>query len=338
MFIPAISHAECLVVKDDTQIPILFDRLEKLKEIQMDRQAIFNALAETAKYETRGCWATPVGNFDAQYLSVGILQWNYGQNSIQQLMNGYKAKFTDDDFNKNINELMPIYGEIAFSDDCLQVPVNDNCKAQLQNAQPENKLNQNMYNEYEALFNSPKMRETQVEVFSDFLIDMVPKMHALFGDNISALKVRWAMDVAIQQGYLKYSDEYYFLKPDDVSTVNQITSQFTQKQLKNSQFNIIKWYSGLCGGIYQGVAKEQCNFNIKNWCAVINHGLNQEQTDLLNYSFLRARIAQGQSGRWQANAFARRAKIALGVGWVGLEKVKPERKIGKTYKCNKLLL
>jgi hypothetical protein len=340
LLLPNFAKAECLKVADDPQINMRLDRLDALKAINFERKDVFQALWDTSLYETMGCWATPVGNFDAQTLSVGVLQWNYGQNSLQKLMTGYKAQFTDDAaFQAEVSQLMPNYGAVAFSEDCLIVPTPQSCKDKIIAAHtPENKLNPTIAAEYEALFNSLKMRQTQVDVFSDYLIELTPKLQALFGDDVTPLKVKWGIDVAIQQGFLKYNDQNYYLKPDDVTTINKIFSGHDKYKQKATQLSIIRWYSGLCGGIYQGVTTEQCNYNIKTWCAVINHGLSDEQAQLLNYTYVRSRIAQGQSGRWQANAFARRTKIALNSGWVGKEKVGLPKGVRKTRKCNKWLV
>ena len=339
-FLPTLAKADCLKVSDDPQISMRLDRLQALKAINFERKDIFQALWDTSLYETMGCWATPVGNFDAQTLSVGVLQWNYGQNSLQQLMNGYKAQFPDDaSFKAEVAQLMPNYGTVAFADDCLVTPTPQSCKDKILAAHtPDNKLNPTIAAEYEALFNSLKMRQTQVDVFSDYLIEMTPKFQALFGDDITPLKVKWGIDVAIQQGFLKYNDQNYFLKPDDVTAINKIYASQDVEKRKAAQYSIIRWYSGLCGGIYQGVNAPQCNYNIKSWCAVIKHGLSDEQAQLLNFTYVRSRIAQGQSGRWQANAFARRTKIALNTGWVGKEKDGLPKGVHNTWKCNKWLV
>ena len=44
--------------------------------------------------------------------------------------------------------------------------------------------------------------------------------------------------------------------------------------------------------------------------------IDDEQYELLAITFLRSRTATGNSGRWQALTFSRRAKIILGVGSV----------------------
>ena len=129
---PNLAHAACLKVQDDSKIILSDETLAQLKAINYGRKELFDALYRTSLYETNGCWATPVGNFDAQTLSVGVLQWNYGQNSLQDLFIRYRAKFkTQEEFDQNIQNIMPQYGKLAFSPDCLNNPVAQSCKDQI---------------------------------------------------------------------------------------------------------------------------------------------------------------------------------------------------------------
>lgn len=338
---PSFAMAQCLAVKDDIELEITQETLEKLKPINFGRNEIFQALANTSEYETLGCWAAPVGNFDAQTLSVGVLQWNYGQNSLQNLMNSYRNKFNNaDEFSNEIKNLMPLYGETAFSSDCLAIPFKTECKDKILAAHDEKgKLNPNIQKEYEALFNSKIMRQVQLEEFSNFLINLSPKFTEIFGETTTPLKVRWGIDLAIQQGFVKYGENQSgFLNPQDVTNIRKLYESLDKKTKTNRMLSVIGWYSGLCGGIYQGVKTEQCNYNISHWCAVAVKGVTDEQFDLFNLTYVRSRIAQGQSGRWQANAFARRIKIVLETGQVGPNMLPLPKGVKKTRKCNKFLL
>ena len=65
-----------------------------------------------------------------------------------------------------------------------------------------------------------------------------------------------------------------------------------------------------------GVARDWA-WNVAQWRCMIDAGrIDPEQYELLNLTFLRSRTAVGNSGRWQALTFSRRAKIVLGVGSV----------------------
>lgn len=337
---PISANAECLKVEDDPQIVVSDATLQSLAQISYVREQIFEALKRTSQFETLGCWAAPVGNFDAQTLSVGVLQWNYGQNSLQDLMTRYKSSFaTPEEFTTEIKTIMPLYGEAVFADDCLIAPFVQTCKDKLLAAQPENKLNPDIQKEYETLFNSLRMRQIQTDKFSEFLIDMAPKLNLLFGVAPTPTQVEWGMDLAIQQGYVKYGDnQFAFINPDDVKNVRKLYETLSPAQKKFRSMSIIRWYSGLCGAVYQGVNDATCNYNIKNWCAVVNKGLTDEQFDLLNLTFVRSRIAQGQSGRWQANAFSRRTKLVLNTGKVGPNELPLPKGVKKTKKCDAYLM
>jgi hypothetical protein len=344
--LPCFAQAACMAVEDDPAITVSDSQLASLAEISFTRKELFEALQATSEFETSGCWAAPVGNFDAQTLSVGILQWNYGQNSLQELMKSYRAAFpAPEAFDAEIATLMPTYAATAFSEECLSVPFATSCKEKILAAHDEQgKLSPTIAAEYEALFNSTPMRQVQVAQFVDFLSAMKPKLNQMFGQTPTSLQTRWGIDLAIQQGYAKYTDsqtgleQTAYLNPTDAASVRRLASALTPIQRRNRMMSSLRWYSGLCGGIYQGVVSEQCNYNIKHWCAVVMHGVSDEQFDLFNLTYVRSRIATGQSGRWQANAFARRTKIVLGTGQVGPRKLELPRGVRKTRRCNSMLI
>lgn len=346
MLAPSLSHAECLAVQDDPAIVVSDAQLVSLGEISFTRADLFVALQATAEFETSGCWAAPVGNFDAQTLSVGILQWNYGQNSLQGLMSAYRAAFpTSDAFAAATAALMPQFGQLAFSEDCLTVPLTVTCKNQILVTHDEQgKLGVEIAAEYDALFNSTMMRQVQTNSFIAFLASIKPRLAQSFGPAPTRLQTRWGIDLAIQQGFVKYTDaatgleQSAYLNPIDVIAIRRLGTAQTSLQRRDRMLSALRWYSGLCGSIYQGVVAQQCNYNIKHWCAVIVHGVTDEQFDLFNLTFVRSRIATGQSGRWQANAFARRTKIVLGTGQVGPNKLDLPRGVRRTRRCNNLLV
>jgi hypothetical protein len=346
LVMPSFSNAACLPVADDAAITISESQAAGLFEIGFARPDFFQALQATAEFETVGCWAGPVGNFDAQTLSVGVLQWNYGQNSLQPLMIAYRASFpTPEAFAAEVSALMPQYGQVAFGEDCLVVPLTTTCKEKILAAHDSGgKLNPVIAAEYEALFNSLPMRQVQAGAFMTFLAGLKPKLTLAFGEAPTSLQTRWGIDLAIQQGYVRYTDpatsteQSAFINPTDAATVRRLAADLTLDMRRTRMISALRWYSGLCGGIYQGVVSEQCNYNIKHWCAVVMHGVTDEQFDLFNLTFVRSRIATGQSGRWQANAFARRTKIVLGTGQVGPNKLELPRGLRKTRRCNNLLI
>jgi hypothetical protein len=346
LFCPQLVQAACLNVADDPAIALTQSQTQALSKVGFTREDLFASLQSTAEFETLGCWAAPVGNFDAQTLSVGVLQWNYGQNSLQPLMNAYRESFpTPEAFATEIAALMPGFGSLAFSEGCTSIPLAPACKEAILAAHgTDGKLGAEISGEYEALFNSQAMRGIQVARFVAFLDTLGPKLSQAFGPQPTRLQTRWAIDLSIQQGFVRYIDPSTnteataFLNPNDVATVRRLGAALTPAMRTQRMMSAVRWYSGLCGSIYQGVVADQCNYNIQHWCAVINHGVSDDQFDLFNLTFVRSRIATGQSGRWQANAFARRTKIVLGTGQVGPNKLPLPRGVRRTRKCNSMLV
>ena len=80
---------------------------------------------------------------------------------------------------------------------------------------------------------------------------------------------------------------------------------------------IFDWYNALGQTIDQDGVSRDFAWNYAQWNCLIDAGrIDDEQYELLAITFLRSRTATGNSGRWQALTFSRRAKIVLGVGSV----------------------
>ncbi len=77
------------------------------------------------------------------------------------------------------------------------------------------------------------------------------------------------------------------------------------------------WYQGLSEAVDQDGVGRDYAWNIQQWTCLIDAGqIDDEQFELLHLTYLRSRTATGNSGRWQALTFSRRAKIILGTGSV----------------------
>src|SRR5205814_1746616 len=82
-----------------------------------------------AGYETGGCWADSTGNSDSQWLSVGIMQWNFGQGTLQQLLHRFREKFSSEAlFHKERDRIMPEYGRDFFAPACRAIPLAPRCE------------------------------------------------------------------------------------------------------------------------------------------------------------------------------------------------------------------
>src|SRR3569832_2509028 len=122
-------------------------------------------------------------------------------------------------------------------------------------------------------------------------------------------KVRWAIDTRVQQGGLP-GDE-------DIARLRTKLMAMPEVERWPRLRAIFAWYDALARTIDEdGIARDY-QWNTARWGCMIDAGaIDPEQYELLSLTFLRSRTAIGNSGRWQALTFERRAEIILGVGSV----------------------
>jgi hypothetical protein len=284
----------------------------QLAEIGLDRAAIFSSMAETSIPETMGCWAMPVGNFDSQLISVGMAQWNYGTGSLQPVLDQWRAGFgSRRRFRQALAALAPTYGALLFSRDCLAVPVRDPCRAGILAAHDaQGRLHPVLAAELTAIFESDAMIQVQADAYVRLLLAVRGElMRAFPAGPMTLRKVRWAIDTMVQQGRLP---------PDeDIARLRRRLAAMPPAERWPRLRAVFAWYRALAEAIDQdGIARDY-DWNVAQWGCMIDWGLiDPEQYELLHLTFLRSRTATGNSGRWQALTFSRRAKIILGVGSV----------------------
>lgn len=283
----------------------------QLADIGLDRAAIFARMAETAIPETMGCWSMPVGNFDSQLISVGMAQWNYGTGSLQPVLAQWRAAFPSRRaYRAALARLAPTYGRLLFSDDCLAVPVREDCRAGILAAHDHGRINATLAAELTALFDSDAMLQVQTDHYVDRLLFVRAELRRLFPTGaIGMMKVRWAIDTIVQQGRLP-ADE-------DVARLRARLAAMPPAERWPRLRAIFRWYEALAETADQdGIARDYA-WNVAQWNCLIDWGrIDPEQYELLHITFLRSRTAIGNSGRWQALTFSRRGKIILGVGSV----------------------
>jgi hypothetical protein len=281
-----------------------------LGEIGLDRAAVFERMAETAIPETMGCWAMPVGNFDSQLVSVGMSQWNYGTGSLQPVLKAWKKRLGRG-FGRTRKALAPDYGKLLFSRDCLKVPVKDKCRKGILAAHGgDGKLNPVILGELTAIFESDAMLQVQTDAYVALLLAVREDLLRVFrGQPITMRKVRWAVDTKVQQGF--------FPADEDLARLRGKLAAMPEGERAGRLRAIFDWYEGLSRSLDQdGVARDWA-WNVAQWRCMLDKGrIDPEQYELLHLTFLRSRTAVGNSGRWQALTFSRRAKIALGIGSV----------------------
>lgn len=308
----APSPPPCRRVADVPSIRIDPAAAARLAEIGLDRAGIFARMAETAIPETMGCWAMPAGNFDSQLISVGMAQWNFGTGSLQPVLLEWRGQFRHKrDFKRARDVLAPTYGKLLFSKPCLAVPVADKCRAAILAAEDEKgRLSPVFAAELTALFENDAMLQVQTDTYVALLDQVRLDLLRVFPAGPMTLrKVRWAIDTRVQQGFLP-GDE-------DIARLRAKLAAMPEAERWPRLRAIVDWYGALARTIDQDGISRDADWNVSAWNCLIDSGrVDPEQYELMSLTFLRSRTAIGNSGRWQALAFERRAKIVLGVGSV----------------------
>ena len=284
----------------------------ELAEIGLDRAAIFERMIETSIPETMTCWAMPAGNFDSQLISVGMSQWNYGTGSLQPVLKKWRDGFgSRSRYRKALGELAPRYGKLLLSKHCLAVPVRERCRAGLLAAQAaDGTLNPALMAELTAIFESDTMLQVQTDAYVELLGEVRAELLRVFPEGpITMRKVRWAIDTRVQQRNLPPSE--------DIDRMRRKLAAMPEAERWPRLNAIFAWYKGLAESIDQDGIVRDYAWNLEKWTCLVDRGMiDSEQYELLNLTFLKSRTAIGNSGRWQALTFSRRAKIILGVGSV----------------------
>jgi hypothetical protein len=304
--------ASCRKVGSIDGVSISAGALKSLGGIGITREKVFDALKDVSIPETSGCWSGASGNFDGQIVSVGTLQWNYGQSSLQPILIRYRSKFSSSlVLQRELLKLMPTIGKLVFSGGCLRKKITDDCKSALLALQSNGRLSQESKSEWDALFESDEMIQVQTDTFVALLQSVQDDLKRLFpGDAATPRRIKWAIDTKVQQGH--------FPGDEDVKRVRLSWSGLSDSQKRESLKALLLWYRGLSASVDQGGVRLDWNRNVAIWESKIDtDSVSGEQADLLHLSFLKSRVAQGQSGYWQALTFQRRLKIVLGAGCVG---------------------
>lgn len=301
------AQASCRQVGDVQSVNISDVNLRALAAMGFDRARVFELLRATSIPETQGCWGSATGNFDGQIVSAGVLQWNYGQNTLQDLIRAFRGKFaTQAEFDQALALLAPTHGSLIFSAPCTQRPIAPQCRRTILGLQSGGRLDPVLASEFEALFNSDTMLQIQVDDFLTRLTSLRAQLAAIFPAEPTPLQIKWALDTQIQHGS--------FPAVANIREMRSRAARLNPAQKREALLSVLRWYDGLCGSVDQDGCRLDRAFNVQTWAARITGGVDEIQFDLLNLSFLRARVAGGDGGRYQANAFQRRATIIFGIG------------------------
>lgn len=310
------AAAECRGVVDNGKVKISRENLSDLRELGLDRERVFEILQQIASHETTGCWAHPSGNFDDQIISVGAMQWNYGQGSLQKLLRSFKRNWGAQ-FTSVRDRLMPTYGKLVFSKGCLMHTITKQCKDALLANQTNRKLDRSIAHELTRLFESDAMIQIQVDDALRIITSTKTTLLRAFPDQEapSSRQVHWAIDVHVQRGSL--FDGEGITEVSDLMRVRSKLSDLTDEKIKKKLLAIVTWYEGHCNSLDQDGVRWDCDYNVKKWTDLIRSGkLDAEQIELLFFTYLKDRTASTKAGLYQADAFQRRATIIFGTGSV----------------------
>jgi hypothetical protein len=318
------SHAQILQASKCKQIESLNDvqisaaAIKDLAEIEITPDGIFQSIKDVSTPETRGCWSGATGNFDNQLVSVGFAQWNLGQGTLQSLLLAYKRKFDGKQLQERLSEVAPLFGRLLFSDGCLRRKVTADCKEWVLAAQDASRrLFPDFEREINAIFEDELMIQIQVDHFVSMLTSVKSDLKRLFPKSVpTPRQIKWAIDTKVQQGQ--------FPGDADVVRMRELQMQMGSSIKKERLLGLVKWYEGLAGAVDQDGIRLDWKWNVDRWRSKIQTSdLSDEQIDLLHLTFLRSRVATGDSGRWQALTFQRRATIVLGVGSLSGRRIGP---------------
>ncbi|RYY24421.1 MAG: hypothetical protein EOP62_17065 [Sphingomonadales bacterium] len=307
---PVAVAPVCRQVSELPFVTIAPESAARLAEISLGRKEVFALMRETSIPETSGCWATPARNFDSQLISVGMSQWNYGTGSLQPVLGAWKKQLRGK-FGRTRKGLAPVYGKLLFSRDCMAKPVRAKCRAGILAAHgADGRLNPVLTAELTAIFESDSMIQVQADAYVALLEELRLDLLRVFrGQEITWRKVRWAMDTKIQQGY--------FPADEDLARLRGKLGKMPEGQRWDRLRAIFDWYRASSSTIDQDGVQRDFDWNWRAWNCMIDAGrIDAEAYEMLHLTYIRSRTAIGNSGRWQALTFERRAKIILGVGSV----------------------
>lgn len=304
------TASACREVGPIDKIAIDEKALARLQKSNITRTKLFEAVKQVSETETSGCWGGATGDFDDQLVSVGALQWNYGQESLPPKLRTLRSRLGDT-FDTTIKALMPTHGKLIFSPGCLQDQITSDCRSAIVALMNGDDLPATLATEFNALFESDDMIQIQMDSFVALVETVQDDLTRLFpGKSPGPRMIQWAIDSKVQMKKPFPGDATIRRSNKHWATLD------TAEKKKVALLALVDWYSGSSYSVDQGGTKFDRACNVKYWRQRIASGVSDEQAQLLNLSYLASRQASGREGFWQALTFQRHARIILGVGSV----------------------
>ncbi len=263
--------------------------------MELNNNWLTTSLEITGGFETDGNpWAGVSGDFDAEGISCGILQWNIGQGSLQPLV---KAVGKDE-----VIRLMPVYGK-AFFDACSS-SITQGLATVRSWQSNKSVLHSDAKTELQALMGSMLMKEQQLitakgvgkqamSLASEWAADVrgstTPTLHEFC----------WFFDLVTQNGGLKG------VGGGDVKA-------FIQQHAPDKADNVIcEWLGNAPSNVF---GFKDARKNAIAWC----DNISAEALPLFVLSYLRAQKSRSDSRYLVLN---RKGTIAITSGMVNGDKI-----------------
>lgn len=307
------AFAACRPVGPIDRIEINRQALASLQIWGVDRQLVFDTLKVISTFETEGCWGGASGDFDDQIVSAGALQWNFGKGSLQRALQNYRTRMGDQ-FDGAIAQLMRTTNSVVFSKDCLEYARREACRRRIYGSARGQDLPAVYKEEFDNLFNSDDMIQIQMDGFVGLVQGVRDDIKRLFADRpVTVRRLAWAVDSKVQM-------ENPF--PDNalIARVREKWEKVVENEGEAGQkrrlLALVDWYQGLARSVDQDGVRNDVEYNAKTWKDIVEKGVDAETAELLNFTYVVSRTLSGKNGLYQADAFQRRAKVALGKGSV----------------------
>jgi hypothetical protein len=310
----------------DTEVKIADNVVNLLGNHKLASEDLFRAMHVTSQFETNGCWAGS-SNPDAQFLSVGVMQWNLGKRSLQPLLKIYLTHFENLPYRASyIGNLMPTFGAQFFAE-CLNEAVSISCKNLIYSswrdlrADANPRLKPDFVRELDSLFNDKLMRQVQMDLYAKAFTASVDDFQNIYHNPRPAYwQQAWAIDVRTQLGRRVLTD----------NAIRRITGSVND-DAATAFDSIMLWYDSTCIDNSMHINKQDCAKNHVLWPREKARLTAADKDRLITLAFTR-RIAEGVdvtakgvgSDEWKLDLFTRKATIAVGKGYVhGSEIVDP---------------